>query len=60
MLNLQYKANQTQHKYCNYFTKVFKKYPDINKKGTYDPKKDETRDDRNSLAGKGKLLTTLV
>jgi hypothetical protein len=29
-------------------------------KGTYDPKRDETRDPHNSLVGKGNLLTTLL
>jgi hypothetical protein len=29
-------------------------------KGTYDPKRDETRDSHNRLVGKGNLLTTLL
>ncbi|EQA45461.1 hypothetical protein LEP1GSC050_4152 [Leptospira broomii serovar Hurstbridge str. 5399] len=29
-------------------------------KGTYDPKRNETRDARNSLVGKGNLLTSLL
>ena len=29
-------------------------------KGTYDPKTDQTRDDRNRVVGKGNLLTTLL
>ena len=30
------------------------------KKGTYDPKSDQTRDDHGKLVGKGNLLTTLL
>ncbi len=30
------------------------------KKGTYDPKTDQTRDEHNRLVGKGNLLTTLL
>ena len=29
-------------------------------KGTYDPKKDETRDSSNRLVGKGNMLATLI
>ncbi len=29
-------------------------------KGKYDPKTNQTRDDRNRLVGKGNLLTTLL
>ncbi len=29
-------------------------------KGTYDPKRDETRDEHNHLVGKGNLLSSLI